>query len=266
MFGSWNIGATTAAVGNSTSFASHPWIDLMRTPQIILYATIVMIGWTSHSYAALLHDENLSLATSGSTTSNSAWSLITNMPDGTNLAAQFQTGFANAQNTGVGGPEAPGTGAGVWFRTFEGNQGGSGEPLANAVLTQSVIAPSDGNYVLDFVAGREANFIARVFSVTLSTNSQASTIDLLTAAIPDGNLGGAASGNPGGTPFSLLLPGVTAGELLTVTAVVLDGEDSQIPGGQSAFLDGFSLNVPEPASASLICLGLMTLVASRRRV
>ena len=237
----------------------------MKRNVLMFSAVFAVLGWANSVQATLLHDGNFSLATSGSTTSNSNWTLITNMPDGTDLAAQFQTGFANAQNTGVGGPEAPGVGAGVWFRSFEGNQGGSGEPLADAVLTQSVSAPSDGNYVLDFVAGREVNFTARVFSVTLSTNSQSSTVVLLTAAIPDGNLGGAASPNPGGTPFSLTLPGVTAGQLLTVTAVVLDGEDSQIPGGQSAFLDGFSLQVPEPASASLVALGLVSLLGRRRR-
>ncbi|QDT67807.1 hypothetical protein MalM25_07130 [Planctomycetes bacterium MalM25] len=217
-------------------------------------------------HASLLVDGNFSLATTGSLTSNSPWSLIANMPDGSSRAAQFQTGFANAQNTGVGGPEAPGTGTGVWFRSFEGNQGGSGEPLAEAVITQSIIAPNDGDYTLEFVAGREVNFIARVFEVALLTSSQSSSVDLLTAAIPDGNLGGAASGNPGGTPFSLSLSGVSAGELVTVTAVMLDGRDSQIPGGQSGFLDGFVLTVvPEPTAASLCGLGLAALVVRNRR-
>jgi hypothetical protein len=229
-------------------------------------AAIAALGCACPTYGALITDGNLSLATSGSLTSNSPWQLIANTPDGTNLAAQFQTGFANAQNTGVGGPEPPGTGTGVWFRSFEGDQGGSGEPLAQATLTQSVIAPANGDYILDFVAGRETNFMARVFAVTLSTPSQSTTVNLLTAAIPDGNLGGAASGNPGGTPFSLTLTGVSAGELLTVTGVMLDGMDSQIPGGQSGFLDGFSLRtVPEPVSASLLGLGMIGLLALRRR-
>ena len=229
-------------------------------------AAIAALACAIPTHASLLSDGDFTLATTGSTTSNSAWTLLVNMPDGGDRAAQFQTGFANAQNTGVGGTQPPGTGAGVWFRSFEGNQGGSGEPLAQAVLIQSVIAPSDGDYVLDFVAGREANFIAREFDVTLSTNTGSSTVDLLTAAIPDGNLGGAASGNPGGTPFSITLTGVTAGQLLSVNAVMLDGEDSQIPGGQSAFLDSFELNlVPEPASASLLGLGLLALLGIRRR-
>ncbi len=215
--------------------------------------------------ATLLDDGAFDNATSGSTTSGSAWQLITNMPDGANLGAQFQTGFANANNTGVGGTQAPGVGTGIWLRSFEGNQGNTGEALAQMVLTQSVFAAVDGDYVLDFVAGRESMFTARVFEVTLSTNSQSVTVDLLTAVIPDGNLGGAASGNPGGTPFQLTLTGVTTGELVTVTATMLDGEDSQVPGGQSAFLDDFELNViPEPGSLALLGLGGLALLRRRR--
>ena len=216
--------------------------------------------------AYLLDDGGLSLATSGSTTSNSDWVLTVNMPDGSDRAAQFQTGFANANNTGVGGTEAPGTGAGLWFRTFEGNQGGGGDPLAQATLTQSVVAPYSGSYTLNFVAGREVNFMASEYFVSLSSDGTGGTalVDLLTASIPDGNLGGAASPNPGGTPFSVSLSGVTAGDVLTVTAAVVDGFDSQIPGGQSGFVDSFSL-VPEPSSSLIAGLAMAGLAARRRR-
>lgn len=236
----------------------------MRLATISLAAIAAALLPTSAS-AFLLDDGGFSAATSGSTTSNSAWSLTVNMPDGSDRAAQFQTGFANANNTGVGGTEAPGTGAGIWLRSFEGNQGGSGEPLAQATLTQSVVAPYSGDYKLNFVAGREVNFTAARFDVSLSSSGTGGSgvIDLITAAIPDGNLGGGASPNPGGTPFEISLTGVTAGDLLTVTASMVDGADSQIPGGQSGFLDSFSL-VPEPTSAVLAGLAAIGLAARRR--
>ena len=237
-------------------------MKMLKLSRCSVVACILIASAQAH--ASLLADGGFDLATSGTQTSGSAWSLTANAPDGTNESAQFQTGFANANNTGVGGTQAPGIGNGVWLRSFEGNQGNSGESLAQAVLTQSVFAAADGDYVLDFVAGREVNFTARVFEVTLSTGSQSVTVDLLTAVIPDGNLGGAASGNPGGTPFSITLNGVTTGELLTVTAVMLDGADSQVAGGQSAFLDDFELNlVPEPASVALLTLGGFALLRRR---
>ncbi len=214
--------------------------------------------------ANLLDDGAFSNADSGAQTSNSAWVLTVNFPDTVDDAAQFQTGFANAQNTGVGGTEAPGTGAGVWFKPFEGQQGGNtNEPKAQADLFQSVIAPGNGDYTLSFVAGRETNFTAAEFSVTLASSGTggSDTVDLLTAVIPNGNLGGAASTNPGGTPFSLTLNGVTAGDTLSVRAVMVDGMDSLV-NPQSAFLDSFEL-VPEPASFGL--LGAAGLALLRRR-
>lgn len=216
----------------------------------------------------LLDDGNFSMATSGGLISNSAWTLTANTPDGNNLGAQFQSGFANAQNTSVGGTEPAGTGAGIWFRSFEGDQGGSGEPLAQAMLSQSIMAPVNGDYTLMFVAGRETNFIAGEWFVSLSSNGMGSpsvVVDLLAAAIPDGNLGGAASGNPGGTPFSITLVGVSAGQTLTVTAMMVDGQDSQIPGGQSAFLDSFSLVIPSPGGLALASMAALVVGCRGRR-
>ncbi|MCA9292232.1 MAG: hypothetical protein KDA20_00280 [Phycisphaerales bacterium] len=232
-----------------------------------LVASATMSPTTLAGPANLLDDGNFSMATSGGLSSNSAWSLTANTPDGFNLGAQFQTGFANAQNTGVGGTEPPGTGTGIWFRSFEGNQGGSGEPLAQASLTQSVMAPANGDYTLMFAAGRETNFIAGQWFVSLSSNgigSPSVLVDLLTAAIPDGNLGGAASGNPGGTLFSITLPGVSVGDTLTVTAVMVNGQDSQIPGGQSGFLDSFAL-VPAPGALALPSVAFLVAGCRGRR-
>ena len=219
----------------------------------------------------LLDDGDLDLATSGTQTSNSDWVLTVNFPDTVNPAARFQTGFGNANNTGAGGTQAPGTGTGVWFRAFEGDQGNSGEPLADATLTQDVTAPVSGDYRLDFVAGIEGipNFTVTDFSVSLSSDGTGGTssLDIIanSGSIIDGNIGGAASNNKGGTPFSIKLFGVTAGDTLTVTGQMLGGEDSLV-NPQSGFLDEFSLiSVPEPTSALMAVFAALGFVARRRR-
>ena len=216
----------------------------------------------SMASAFLLDDGNLSAASSGAQTSNSAWSLVVNFPDGSDDAAQFQTGFANAQNTGVGGTEAPGTGTGLWLKPFQGEQS-PGDAKAQADLSQSVLAAASGDYTLSFVAGRETNFSAGAFSVSLisSGTGGTGTVDLLIPTFVSGNLGGSASPNPGGDPFSVTLTGVTAGDTLTVRAVMIDGVDAGTD-PQSAFLDSFAL-VPEPASFGL--LGAAGLALLRRR-
>ena len=57
------------------------------------------VAASGSAHATLLDDGNFDNATSGTLTSGSAWQLIGNMPDGANNSVQFQTGFANAQNT-----------------------------------------------------------------------------------------------------------------------------------------------------------------------
>jgi|GEM_PF-3193738 len=231
-------------------------------------AAVGIVAAAGVARANLLDDGNFSAATSGTQTSNSAWVLTANAPDGTNESARFQTGFANAQNTGVGGSEAPGVGTGVWFRSFEGNQAGGGDPLATAALTQGVSVTNDGDYQLTFAAGRETNFTASEFFVMLSSSGTGGSdmVNLLTATIPNGNLGGAASTNPGGTPFTLMLTGVTAGDTLTVQASMINGQDALV-NPQSAFLDSFSLvhvPIPEPSSIALLVIGSTALLCRRR--
>ncbi|MCB1866680.1 MAG: hypothetical protein KDG50_14775 [Chromatiales bacterium] len=235
-------------------------------------AAFVLALCAPSARATLLDDGGFDAATSGSQTSNSNWVLTTNFPDTTNAGAQFQTGFANANNTGVGGTQPPGTGTGIWIRSFEGNQGEGGDPLVNADITQSILAPFTGNYSLTFVVGRESNFSADQFGVTLfsSGTGGSASVDLRAAVIPDGNLGGAASGNPGGTLFNLFLFGVSAGDTLTVSGFVVNGRDSLLVGGQSAFLDNFELNgvatAPVPSAFALLALGGLLLGVTARRL
>ncbi|MEM7147061.1 MAG: PEP-CTERM sorting domain-containing protein [Verrucomicrobiota bacterium] len=234
---------------------------------VLTVASFLALSMSASEAANLLVDGNFSLAASGAQTSNSPWVLTVNFPDGSDDSAQFQTGFANSENTGVGGSEAPGTGAGVWFKPFEGNQTGGGDPLAQATLTQSIITTIGGIYELTFRAGRETHFQASRFEVELSSSllGTSDVVDLLTATIPNGNLGGAASTNPEGTEFTLSLSGVAPGDTLTVTARMVDGEDALV-NPQSAFLDRFNLEVvPEPSQGILIALAALTLGVRRRR-
>lgn len=235
----------------------------MRTT---VFALASMLVFTASTQAQnLLDDGSFTNATGGAQESNSAWVLSVDFPDSDD-SAQFQGGFANSEN-GSGG--AGDGGNGIWFKSFLGNRAGdTSVPTANADITQSVVVSTSGDYLLTFVAGREDNFTAGEFSVMLSSSGTggSGSVDLLTAPMITGNIGGAASPALGGNPFSIQLPGVTAGDTLTVTGAMVDGVDFNAPGGQSAFLDQFSLTlIPEPGSLGLAGIGLLGLVARRRR-
>lgn len=220
----------------------------------------------------LLIDGSFTLATDGGTASNSPWTLTFNNPDPNNptdTSAKFQDAFGNAENGIMGDPDAAGTG--LQFRSFLGERGGmtGGNFLkADADVTQNVIAPLSSDYRLDFRAAREADHLSDVLEVVISSSGTggATTIDLLSAAIPDGNIGGALSPNQGGTPFTIFLNGVTAGDTLTVTGRMVGGVDNVGGGGQSAFLDKFVLTaIPEPSSLALLSLGFVGFLGRRRK-
>ena len=230
----------------------------------VLLAVLSLAMFETSAQANLLDDGSFTLATSGSATSNSDWVLTRNFPDPDNPldgAAQFNSGFANSEN--------PAAGTGVWFKSFLGERGGdANDPAADADVTQSLVAAVSGDYHLRFRAAAEVNFMADAWGVSLSSSGPAGSVsvDLLTnRPTPAGNIGGLASPNYGGTSYDLVLTGVDAGDTLTVSGFMVQGVDANIPGGQSAFLDRFVLQVPEPMSCALVGLGMLGLLPMRRK-
>lgn len=227
----------------------------------LTHSTLALIAaaltpWTAN--ANLLDDGDFDLATSGSITSNSDWSLVSNVPNDVDFSAQFQVGgFARSDG-------AAGSGAGIWYRSFAGSptQGGDSE------LTQTVAAPESGDYLLTFEAARETNFTADEWLVSLSSDGTGGSgvVDLLAAAIPEGNFNQVqvVNGGPGAAAFSIRVDGVTAGDMLTVTTSMVNGVDAGV-NPQSAFIDRFSLTtIPEPTSALIALFGMFGLAGHRR--
>ena len=221
----------------------------MTTNSLYCNALAFCLLTTSAVSANLLDDPGFELATGGTQTSNSAWTLTVNFPDGVSSAAQFQTA------PWASDPADPndGVGTGVWLKAFEGNQIG-GEPTADATLTQTVGNVVGGTYELTFSVKRELNFTARQWFAELNSNGTGGTdtLDLL-AVVPT---------DAAWHTYTLSLAGVSAGDDVTVRVEMRDGVDAQV-NPQSAFIDNFVLT-PEPCSLTLLGIGT-ALIGLRRR-
>ena len=235
----------------------------MRRFVISLSLSLALFVYAGNVQAAtstgLLDDGGFNNSTHQSDVTGSAWVLTSNKPDGSDLATRFQhSGFSRSDG-------AVGADGGVWYRSFEGNQGGGGDPLAESTLTQDYIAGAGGDYTLDFDWAREVSFTAATWKVDLSVNSTVvDTIDLLTAtSLGAGNFNQNLTGL-GINTASLSAAGVVASDVVTVTATMLGGTD--VGGSQSAFLDNFVLTtVPEPTSFVLLGMGSISVLLRRRR-
>ncbi len=165
----------------------------------------------------LIDDGSFEKATQASTTSNSQWTL--NAPGN---SAQFQAA-SWASSDGA---------KGVWFKGFIGSQ----QNPVDAQVTQTVTAPTSGDYTLRFDARVEANFPAAIggFRVTISSDGTggSDTIDLLAAAT-----------NTSFNTYSLSLDGVTAGDKLTITAEMIDSIGGS-GSARSGMVDAFILAGP----------------------
>lgn len=218
----------------------------------ILSAAMLCFALATVASANLLDDPSFELATDNSNTSNSQWELIN-----PNDSASFSESVWAASD---------GT-KGVWFKSFVGTDA----TPADATLTQTVsnVAQS-GAYRLTFDSARETHFRAAGATATLSSSGgQSVSIDLLTAAyLHGGNMETRPAPNEpplsGPTHFSLLLPGVNAGESLTVTIEMSDGVLAP-DNPQSLMVDNFDLSfVPEPGSSALVGLVVLALLARRK--
>ena len=235
----------------------------MRLIVVRFSAALLLFAYACNTQAApstgLLDDGGFNNPTANNDVSNSDWTLTTNMPDGSELGAQFHNGgFTRSDGAG-------GSGYGIRLRAFEGNQD-PGDAAAQATLTQSISAPISGDYNLDFDWYREDNFSAGSWDVSLSSSGTGGTdsIDMLTVVGNPGNFNQLLVNFGVTNTASLGLSGVTAGDTLTVTMSMVDGVDAGV-NPQGGGVDNFVLTVPEPTSALLCLMGLASLAAIRRR-
>lgn len=211
-------------------------------------AVLSLAAFAATAQANLLDDGSFDLATNDTRTSNSAWSLTSSItePDG----AVFSTSDWASKDAG---------GTGVWFKTFGGDPNGITE---DSLLTQTVVAPANGDYTLLFWGAREANHLSTTTFASLSSSGTggSDSVDLNTATF--NNTLNFVDG--GGTRFSLSLTGVTAGDFLTVSVDEIGGISN--PGAaESLMVDQFTLSIPEPTSLALVGLGLLGAFTMRRK-
>jgi len=183
---------------------------------------------TTATAGNLLEDPSLELATPGTQTSNSAWVLDVNFPDGINPAAQFQ------EATWASFP-ADEAGVGLWYRSFEGEQS-PGDPAATAILYQDVPGTEGVEYEVIAMYKEEAFYTAKATLLGLRFYSAGMT--LLGSQEIDVALSHPGDGSWVAYATSAVAPAGTA--TVRVFAEMVDGLTSP-DNPQSAFFDAFAL-------------------------
>jgi hypothetical protein len=201
---------------------------------VLCCAFVLSLGLVATATAQnLLDDPGFELATSGGQTSNSAWVLNVNFPDGVDPAAQFQTAPWSSNPTGT-----PGTG--IWLRSFEGNQS-HGDPPADATIFQDVAGSGGIEYIVS------AWYKQEPFHETQSTHIGIAFFD--GSSLPLGEvtleLSDLHPGNSTWIQYFIVAeaPGSTA--TIRTFGGMVDGVDA-LMNPQSAFFDDFSLTVAPP--------------------
>jgi hypothetical protein len=235
---------------------------------LLAIVAVAALSTVAHAQCGVLGAEclvngNLDLGTAGGAGlpgTAPPWTLVNT---GNATAAQFNPGFAD--NTGVNG---------LWYRAFLGGptMQDPNRPLVSADLSQTVVATAGGTYRLMFERVVENNFTAAAMRATLSSSSGPSVtrdllLDKITAATyTGGGFDTVAATAPGyDIKVTMDLPGVLAGDTLTVSLAMVEGRDAGT-NPQSVVADTFSLaRVPEPASAMLGLIGLVGLAGLARR-
>ncbi len=198
----------------------------MRTLALAAALTIIVAG--SVRAGNLLEDPSLELATPGGQTSNSAWVLDVNFPDGSGGAAQFQDASWASFPSGE-------EGIGLWLRSFEGGQE-PGEPLADAILYQDVPATAGVEYEVTAMYKEESFYTAK--ATLLGMRFYSAGFDLLGTEQIDVALADPGNGTWSAYGTSAVAPAGTA--IVRVFAQMVDGQISP-SNPQSAFFDAFGL-------------------------
>jgi hypothetical protein len=160
-------------------------------------------------------------------------------------------------------PDGPGVGAdgAVFFKAFSGN---TANGPATGHLQQSKPGVPGATYTLTGWAGAEPNYLAArsVFAIDFLNAANAviggQELDLVAAGLFTDN----------GQPFDYKQYTVTATApagtvFVRARASMIDGIPNPAGGGQAFVVDDFVL-IPEPATASLLALGLAPLARRRR--